>query len=409
MPAWVAALSATLLMQAVASFLTQSLPVLAPLITQSAGLAPQSIGNLSSLTAFGTVVFLLLGGPFLARLGPVRMLQAGAAMGAVAMMLAGFGTLPALILASFVLGIGYGPCPPAGSRILAATAPQGHRTLIFSVKQAGAPLGGALAGLIAAPVAAAAGWPMALLVAILIALISAAIIQPLRDALDAERDPRRAISLNAVLSPATLASPVAALKADRLLPPLTLLSISFAVVQGCLFTFTVTWLVETRNFSLVRAGSAFAAMQVAGVVARILLGWLADRTGHATLNLLAQAFVASAAVLTLALLPQDASASLVIALCAASGFLAASWNGISMAEVARVSPPDRVGEVTAGTTLFIFLGYTIAPSAFALLVSLSGGWTVPMVATAVQLGVVAALVSLALRRGARLRARAGAP
>ena len=36
MPAWVAALSATLLMQAVASFLTQSLPVLAPLITESA-------------------------------------------------------------------------------------------------------------------------------------------------------------------------------------------------------------------------------------------------------------------------------------------------------------------------------------------------------------------------------------
>ncbi|HYF06795.1 MAG TPA: MFS transporter [Acetobacteraceae bacterium] len=409
MPAWVAALSATLLMQAVASFLTQSLPVLAPLITHSAGLAPESIGNLSSLTAFGTVVFLLLGGPFLARLGPVRMLQAGAVMGAVAMALAGLGTLSALILASFALGIGYGPCPPAGSRILAATAPKGHRTLIFSVKQAGAPLGGALAGLIAAPIAAFAGWPMALLVAILLAIISAAIIQPLRETLDAERDPRRAINPGAVLSPATLASPIAALRADRLLPPLTLLSISFAVVQGCLFTFTVTWLVETRHFSIVQAGTAFAAMQAAGVVARIILGWLADRTGHATVNLLLQAFVASAVVLALALLPQGASASLVIALCAASGFLAASWNGISMAEVARVSPPDRVGEVTAGTTLFIFLGYMVAPSAFALLVSLSGGWTVPMVATAVQLGVVAALVSLALRRAARLRARGGAP
>jgi MFS family permease len=175
-------------------------------------------------------------------------------------------------------------------------------------------------------------------------------------------------------------------------------------VQGCLFTFTVTWLVETQHFSLVQAGTAFAAMQAAGVVARIILGWLADRTGHATANLLVQAFVAAAVVLTLALLPAGASPTLITTLCAASGFLAASWNGISMAEVARVSPPDRVGEVTAGTTLFIFLGYTVAPSLFALLVALSGGWVVPMVATALQLGLVAALVSLL-----RLRGRAGAP
>ena len=401
MPAWVAALSATLLMQAVASFLTQSLPVLAPLITESAGLAPESIGNLSSLTAFGTVMFLLLGGPFLARLGPVRMLQAGAAMGAVAMVLAGFGSLPALIVASFVLGIGYGPSPPAGSRILAATAPKGHRTLIFSVKQAGAPLGGALAGLISAPVAAYAGWPAALAVAVVVAIVSATIIQPLRDTLDAERDANRAINLGAVLSPATLASPITALRADKLLPPLTILSLSFALVQGCLFTFTVTWLVETRHFTLVQAGTAFAAMQSAGVVARIILGWMADRTGHATVNLLIQAFVASLTVLALALLPLDASPALITLLCAASGFLAASWNGISMAEVARVSPPDRVGDVTAGTTLFIFLGYTVGPTAFAALVTLSGGWVLPMVVTAVQLGIVAALVSVMRFRTAR--------
>ncbi len=400
MPAWVAALSATLLMQSVASFLTQSLPVLAPLITESAGLSPESIGNLSSLTAFGTVAFLLLGGPFLARLGPVRMLQAGALLGGLAMILAGFGTLPALVVASFVLGVGYGPSPPAGSRILAATAPKGHRTLIFSVKQAGAPLGGAMAGLISASVATYAGWPAALGVAVGVALVSAAIIQPLRETLDAERDPRRATSLGAVLSPATLASPIAALRADPLLPPLTVLSLSFALVQGCLLTFTVTWLVETRHFSLVQAGTAFAAMQSAGVVARIFLGWLADRTGTATRNLLVQAFVASATVLALALLPVESSAAMITLLCAASGFLAASWNGISMAEVARVSPPDRVGDVTAGTTLFIFLGYTIGPSVFAALVTISGGWTLPMVVTAVQLAVIAALVSLARMRAA---------
>lgn len=63
-PAWVTALSATLLMQTITSLLTQRLSVLAPLITASAGLSPESIGNLSALVAAGTMLFVLLGVPF---------------------------------------------------------------------------------------------------------------------------------------------------------------------------------------------------------------------------------------------------------------------------------------------------------------------------------------------------------
>ena len=55
---WIAALGATLLMQTMASFMTQSLPVIGPMLTASFGLAPETIGNLSALNAFGTVCFL---------------------------------------------------------------------------------------------------------------------------------------------------------------------------------------------------------------------------------------------------------------------------------------------------------------------------------------------------------------
>jgi MFS family permease len=398
MAPWIAALGATLLMQSVASFMTQSLPVVAPLITASAGLAPERVGNFSSLVAFGTVLFLLLGGPFLARLGPVRTLQLGAGICAVAMLTAGFGTVAALGLASLLLGVGYGPSPPAGSRILAATAPKEHRTLIFSVKQAGAPLGGAMAGLISAPIAASAGWPVALLVAVVTALVAAGVIQPLRAMLDTERDPARKVGLRDVFSPHSIAAPIAALRIDPLLPKLVALSVAFALCQGCLFSFTVTWLVETRGMGLVQAGSTFAVMQVAGVVARVLLGWIADRTGQATRNLVVQAFVAAASVAALALLPVGAPAAALMGLCGLAGFVGASWNGISLAEVARVSPPDRVGDVTSGSTLFVFLGYVAGPSAFSLLVTLTGGWTLPMLLVAGQLAIVAALVGVSLRR-----------
>ena len=239
---------------------------------------------------------------------------------------------------------------------------------------------------------------MALLVAVVTALASAALIQPLRPALDAEREPERRVGLRDVLSPHSIAAPIAALRADPLLPRLTALSVSFAVCQGCLFSFTVTWLVETRGMGLVQAGSVFAVMQVAGVVARIFLGWLADRTGNATRNLVLQAFVAAASVAALALLPEGAGGWALMALCALAGFVGASWNGISLAEVARVAPPDRVSDVTSGTTLFIFLGYVAGPSVFSMLVTISGGWVLPLMVIAAQLALVAALVGRALPR-----------
>ena len=48
LPIWVLALATTLGMQSVASFLDQSLPIVAPLLTAGTGLAPERVGNLSS-------------------------------------------------------------------------------------------------------------------------------------------------------------------------------------------------------------------------------------------------------------------------------------------------------------------------------------------------------------------------
>ena len=397
-PAWIGALGATLLMQAVASFLTQSLPVLAPLITRNAGLAPEDIGNLAAMVAGGTILFLLLGGPLLSRWGPVRTLQVGGALLAAGMLLAAVGTLPALLLASLLLGIGYGPSPPAGSRILAATAPPRHRTLIFSIKQAGAPLGGALAGLVTAPVAAAFGWTSALLVTVGTAVLAAAAIHPLRARLDAERDPNRSVDLRAIFRSDALIAPMAALRLHPLLPPLTLLAMSFAVVQGCLFAFTVTWLVAEHGLSLVQAGTAFASMQGAGVVARIVLGWLADRTGQPTRNLVLQAMAATLCVLAFAAMPRGTPPGGIMLLAGAAGFLAASWNGLYLAEVARLVPPAAVGAATAGSTLFTFFGYLLGPAGFTLLVSTTGSWLLPFVFVALQLGLVSMVVFVALRR-----------
>jgi MFS family permease len=284
---------------------------------------------------------------------------------------------------------------------LAATAPTGHRTLIFSVKQAGAPAGGMLAGLVTAPVAYAFGWQAALALCALAALLSAAAIQPLRVRLDAERDPSRRIDAASLFSPRTLAAPYRALGLAPELPLLTVLAVSFSLLQGCLFAFTVTWLVEARGLSLVAAGTAFAALQAAGVVARIFLGWLADRTGRPSVNLTVQAFPAACALLLFIHLPDDAGRAAILATAALVGFFGASWNGIYLAEVARLVPREQVADATAGSTLFTFLGYVLGPALFAQGVRLSGGWDVPMHAVAIQLALVALLAAPRVLRGGR--------
>ncbi len=137
-------------------------------------------------------------------------------------------------------------------------------------------------------------------------------------------------------------------------------------------------------------------MQGAGVEARIALGWLADRTGTPSRNLVVQALVASGTAIAFALLPGVAPLWWVYLLSGTVGFVAASWNGIYMAEVARLVPPTQVA-ATAGSNIFAFIGYLAGPALFALLVSLTGDWTAALLAAAGQLGVIALGVILRLR------------
>ena len=388
-PLWGLALSTTLGMQSIASFLDQSLPIIAPLLTARAGLAPERIGIISSLSALGVILFLVFGGPVLARLGPVRMLQIGALTAVCGLVVAATGWWPLLVIAAIMMGLGYGPSPPAGNRILAATVPARHRSLIFSIKQAGAPLGGALAGVILAPTAVGWGWQAALAISISIGVLAAVIITPTARRLNFEREPDRPVGPSALFNPRSVAAPFLLLKESRALLILTGLAFSFAAVQGSLFSFSVTYLTLDRHMPLMQAGFAYAAMQFSGVFARVFLGWLADRTGRPSLNLSVQALIAAAMVVLYGFLPEEPSIATVAVVCGAAGFFAASWNGIYMAEIVRLSPAKLITEITSSSTVMVFLGYMSGPTIFSLLVSWSGSYRLSFLVIAAQLALMA--------------------
>ena len=177
---WLWPLLVTLLMQTIAAFLIRALPVMGPSVTWAAGVPPENVGLLAGLTAAGTMWFVATGVLFLKRFGPVRTLQLGALLGAAAMVTVASGSWLVMLASAFAIGVAYGPSPPAGSDILARYVPPGRRSLVFSIKQSGVPLGGVLAGLVLPPAIEAFGWRGALAIGGFISLASVLVVQPLR-------------------------------------------------------------------------------------------------------------------------------------------------------------------------------------------------------------------------------------
>ena len=100
----------------------------------------------------------------------------------------------------------------------------------------------------------------------------------------------------------------------------------------------------------------------------------------------------------LALLPAGSPAALLGVMAVATGFVAASWSGIVLAEVARVAPPAHLGAATSGVTLIGTAGYFAGPLAFAAGVTVVG-WTVPLLAITVLPAVAALAIAPRLLRG----------
>ncbi len=384
--AWLSALGVALLLQTTTSLLLRTIPVLGPEITAAARLPSEWIGHLSGIHAAGSIAFMLVGSAVLLRFGPVRTSQCGVVAGAIAIAAMTAGEWPILVLAAVLLGMGYGPAPPSGSEILARHAPSGHRSLIFSIKQSGVPLGGVLAGLIVPPAILAFGWQWAAAIMSALAVIAVAAIEPLRKRFDGDRapanHPARSISFARLFSPGNLRAPFAALFSTRGLLPLTAGCFLFSSVQGSFIAVFVSYLIAEVGFSLAVAGAAFSATQFASFGARVAMGWVADRIGSGIATLGILALLSFAAIGLVAAIGPHWSFAALLAAATFAGFASTSWNGVYLAEVARLAPLGQIGDATSGSTIFIFLGYFFGPIVFALGVALLGSFAAAFVGLA---------------------------
>ena len=387
-----APLAVTLAIQALVSMALLVLPVMAPVAAPALGVSPASVGFYVAIAYLGAILASLASGTAVARFGAIRVSQAGLVLCAAGLALCAVPALPATVAGAVLIGLGYGPITPASSHLLARTTPAHRLSLVFSVKQTGVPVGGVLAGAIVPSLLLLAGWQGALLATAAANLLCAALAQPLRAALDADRDPGRPLRLGNLAQPIKLVLGVPALRM------LAVCSFVFSIAQLSLTTYTVTYLTATLSYGLVAAGLALSLSQFGGVAGRIAWGYVSDRWLGARRALVLLALLMAGAAIATALLHPAMPRWLVLGILVVFGASAIGWNGVYLAEVARQAPAGLASVATGGTLAITFFGVVLGPPLFGALASLSGSYRAGFAALALP----TLLCALALLRGQHL-------
>ncbi|MSO92952.1 MAG: MFS transporter [Rhodospirillales bacterium] len=361
------ALLVTTVMQATMSFALLAPTGIAPEIAAAVGVPSSYVGYHVSLAYGAGMVMSLYSGLIIRRFGPVRANQAAVTFGALGSLLATAGVLPLMALGSLVMGVGIGLTTPAASHLLARFTPAHRRNLIFSIKQTGVPLGGILAGIVGPPIAVAFGWRWSLVAVVAFAIAVVLAAQPSRDRWDDDRDPNVRLRGN----------PFHDLAIVFRVPALKWLLIAgfwLSLVQLSFVGFLVTILVEEIGFTLLAAGFLLSLSQAAGVGGRTLWGFVADRVQNGLgvlLVLCSASFAVMLAAMTLTPAWPPLAVQILFVLLALT---AVGWNGVHVAETARLSPPGLVGAATGASVSLVGLGALVGPSSFATVYNIIGSY-----------------------------------
>lgn len=361
-------LAITLAMQAITSMAMFAPAVMAPVAAPELGFSAHGIGWFVALEYLFAMLSGLVCGALIGRFGPVRVCQVSVCLTAAGLAAGTGAVLPAMFAAAGLIGSGYGLVNPVSSHILVRSAPPSMMSLIFSIKQTGVPLGGALAGALVPPLVLYLSWRWAAVVVALLCLLVALAIQPAR-ATDAT-----ARGDSASTSSAGYFAPLGMVFAARPVLELAIVSMIFGSMQLALITYFVSYLNLELGFGLVAAGLIYSSAHTAGIVGRIFWGAVADRwlSPRVTLGLLGIMMGLCGAVV--AGFSADWPLAALILSSMVFGASAVGWNGVYLAEVARLAPRGQVGAITGGTQFLTFLGALMAPPLFGLVVGLAGGY-----------------------------------
>ena len=347
-------------------------PVLAPAATRTMGLDPSTVGVFTSLVYLFAAIAAVSSARPVAALGALRASQVCLLLCAAGIALVATASLPLVVLGAMLLGLGYGPVTPSSAIILVSTLPARFRSLGFSVKQTGVPVGAGACGLAIPALVAAFDWQVAAWALAAAAVAGAVLCQPL------QRDFDEGVRGS---GPSASTSPLGSLALVWRLPRLRELAIGsfvFAGIQMCVVTYLVVFLTET-GLGLAAAGLAMTCAMVGGLVGRIGWGWVADNLLAPRRTLALVSLLMGVTSLGLACVAPAWPLAAVIALSVAAGLSSIAWNGVYLAEVAHRAPPGMATAATGGTMFCTYAGVMVWPTVFYVAHAATGSYVASFV------------------------------
>ena len=371
LPPWLFVIAVIFVLQTVSATLGRLVPIAGPAFTAEFGWNESWVGYLSAASIVGALFALTAGIGIMRRMGGVRAFQVSLLIGAAALFLYLIPSIALALIASACVGLANGTANPAGSEVLTRLTPPAHRNLVFSIKQAGVPLGGVLGGLAIPPLIEAMGWRLAALVVAAVCITATLLTWPFRSRIDLPREQRLQYRLDSFRLTDILV-PLRSLAHGNRLWRASWVGALLAVPQAAWVTFVVTYLVVVLGQSLSTAGLVFAVMQTTSMVGRVTLGWIADHVASSTMTLAIASLGSAVSTILLGFSTPAWPLWSFVVLSAFAGIAVSGWNGVQIAEVARRSAPELIGETTAGSVILIFVANMLTPVAFAAFVAITG-------------------------------------
>lgn len=350
----------------------QSAPVLAPLAASAIGVEPDRVGYFTAVV-FAAALFSSNGvAGIVARFGSftgAALSLAAAAAGVACLALSASPWLA--VIGAVLIGVGYGPVNPIGSRLLMRFASRRRQNLIFSLKQSSVSLGGAVAGIALPGLALAFGWRVALGVAAIFPLAVAVLAWQTRDLLGDDADPQASIRF---VGPFRIA---ASMLSDPALRRLSLSIFTFSMTQFGFMSVYVTLLWRWPGLAPETAAALLSLTLAASIAGRLFWGWRAD-TGNPQGILASLALAGSVVLFAMLFMSESWPLWATVAESLALGFLTMSWSGVLLSEVAQLGAARNGLEgtlrTTAGSMVFGYLGGLLGPAILSLSVGVSGSY-----------------------------------
>ena len=132
---------------------------------------------------------------------------------------------------------------------------------------------------------------------------------------------------------------------------------AFAIVIGAAFFGSLG-----LGWTHTDAGIAYSIAMGAGIVGRLIWGWVGTKYVSPLMLLALLGFAMGVAHMALGFITPDWQTVSVWGVAFIYGLTGIGYQGVLLAEIARVSPPGMAGVITGGAVFFAYVGMILLPA-----------------------------------------------